>query len=162
MEIISKQKGFTLFEMVISILILSLIALAGGKILQVSFNAYNQNQAITNANAQARLALERLRRDIHNVNSKNDFTTATASQLVFRDVYGTTITYSISGTQLLRNSQVLADGIVSANSSFSYLNSSLNTASSLSTIRYVVINLALNQGGVSYALETIVNTLNFT
>ncbi len=157
---IVKNQGFTLIEVVITIVILSIIAALGGKILQAGFNAYLTNQYTTTANAQARLALERMTRDIHAINSPSSITTATSSQLVFRDIYGNSVTYALSGTQLLRNSQVLADYVGSF--SLAYLNSSGATTASTSAIRYVTVSLNITDSDYfNYNLRTTISTMNF-
>jgi len=159
---INRWRGFSLIELVATIVILSIIAAIGSRVLQASFNAFYQNQYITDANAQARLALERMSRDVHTINSSSSITTATSSQLSFTNASGNSVTYLLSGSQLLLNNQVLADGVDVASSSFTYLDQNASITSTLSNIRYVIINLNITQGGVNYSLRTMANTINFT
>src|SRR5689334_11495059 len=105
-----KNKGFSLLELIIVMVILSIIAGIGSRIVQAGFNSYYTNQNVTTANVQARLALERMTRDIHAIKDSSSITTASASQLTFTDVNGNVITYQLTGTQLMRNTQVLSDG----------------------------------------------------
>jgi len=155
-----KKNGFTLIEVVVVIVILSIIAGIGSRVIQAAFNSYLVNQNITTANTAARLAFERMTRDIHNINSAASISTATSSQLSFTDIYGNTITYQLTGTQLMRSGQVLADGVSSLN--FLYWNQSLNTASSTANICYISPTLTFSfNNNVSYSLRTTVSAMNF-
>jgi prepilin-type N-terminal cleavage/methylation domain-containing protein len=156
---ISKKKGFTLIEVVIVIVILSIIAAIGSRVLQAALNSYITNQNVSNANAQARLALERISRDVHNINAAANISTAAASQLSFTDINGNTVTYLLSGTQLTRTGQVLADGV--SGLTFAYLNSSGGTASTIASICYVTTTLTFNTGGVNYTLRNTASAMNF-
>lgn len=152
-------RGFSLVELVIVIVILSIIAAIGSKVIQAGFNSYFTNQNVTTANVQARLALERMTRDIHAINSSASITTASASQLVFTDVNGNAITYQLTGTQLMRNTQVLADGINTL--TFSYLDRNAAVTAVLANIRYVTVTLNITSGNVNYTLRTTINTMNY-
>jgi prepilin-type N-terminal cleavage/methylation domain-containing protein len=156
------SRGFTLLELVATIVILSVVAAIGSRILQTSFNAFYQNQYITDANAQGRLALERMSRDIHSINSPASIISATSSQLAFVNTSGNSMSFLLSGTQLWLNNQVLADGVNVGSSSFTYLDENAAITTTLANIRYVIINLVLTQGGVNYTLRTTANTINFT
>jgi prepilin-type N-terminal cleavage/methylation domain-containing protein len=154
-----KSHGFTLIEIVVVIIILGVIAGIGSRMIQAGFNAYLTNQYITGANAQARLALERMPRDIHNINAAANITTATASQLSFTDINGSTVTYQRSGTQLMRSGQVLADGINSL--TFSYLDRNAVSTTTRANICYVTTSLNITSGSVNYTLRTTTSAMNY-
>lgn len=154
-----KKQGFTLIEMVIVIVILSIIAGVAARVMSTALNSYFDNQNIVNANEQGRLALERMARDIHAINSTSSITTANASTLTFVDVNGNTVTYSLSGTQLLRNSVVLADGINRL--TFAYYTGAGAVAGTTTAIRYITVALNITQNNVNYNLATTINTLNY-
>ena len=153
------RKGFTLIETVIVILILSIIAAIASKVMQAAFNAYFTNQYITNANIQARLALERLSRDVRAISSAGSISTATASQLSFTDVNGNTITYQLTGSQLMRSGQVLADGV--SNLSFTYLDRNAASTTTPANICYVTTTLGFNSGGVNYTVRSTATAMNY-
>ena len=154
-----KHKGFSLLELIIVMVILSIVAAMGSRIIQAGFNSYFTNENVTTANVQARLALERMTRDIHAINSQASITTASASQLVFTDVNGVSITYQKTGTQLMRNAQVLSDGVNSL--SFSYLDRNAAVTAVLTNIRYVTVTLNITSGNVNYTMRTTINTMNY-
>lgn len=155
-----KKNGFTLIEVVIVIIILSIIAAIGSRVIQAAFNSYNINQNITIANTAARLAFERMTRDIHNINSAASISTATSSQLSFTDINGNTVTYQLSGTQLTRSGQVLADGV--SGLSFSYWDKNLNSTATPANICYVTPTLTFSfNNNVNYSLRSTISAMNF-
>jgi prepilin-type N-terminal cleavage/methylation domain-containing protein len=154
-----RKRGFTLIEMVCVIIILSIIAVVASRVMGAAFNSYFDNQSIVNANEQGRLALERMIRDIHAINSPADLTTAGASTLTFNDVKGNTITYALSGTQLQRNGVALADGVSSL--ALGYYDGTGAVAASNAAVRYITITLNITQNSVNYTIKTTVTTMNY-
>lgn len=156
---LQQHRGFSLLELIVVMVILSIVAAIGSRVIQASFNSYFTNQNVTTANVQARLALERMTRDIHAINSSASITTASATQLTFTDVNGTSITYQKTGTQLMRNSQVLSDGVNTL--TFSYLDRNAAVTAVLANIRYITVTLNITSGNVNYTMRTTINTLNY-
>jgi len=154
------SKGFTLIELIMVIVICCILANIGSYVLIAGFNAYTTNQNIMTANNQARMALERMTRDIHSVNSSASITTATSSQFSFVNISGTSITYQLTGTKLMRTAQVLADNVSSL--SFSYLDKNGTTTAVLANIRYINVNLIIKLGVVQYPMITTIFTMNYT
>ncbi|MDX2165306.1 MAG: prepilin-type N-terminal cleavage/methylation domain-containing protein [Gammaproteobacteria bacterium] len=155
----TRKQGFTLIEMIIVIVILSIIAGVASRVMGAAFNSYYDNQQIVNANQQGRLAIERMIRDIHAINSTTSITTANASTFTFTDVNGNAVTYTLSGTQLTRNGVVLADGINTL--TFGYYNGAGAAAGTTTAIRYVNITLNITQNSVNYTLKATISTLNY-
>ena len=154
-----KNKGFTLIELIIVIVLSSILVKIGSYVLLTGFKAYYTNQNIMTANNQARMALERMTRDIHSVRSSASITTATSSQFSFTNISGTNITYQLTGSALMRNTQVLADNVSSL--SFSYLDKNAVTTAVPANIRYVTVNLLISLGVAQYTLRTTIYTMNY-
>lgn len=154
-----KKQGFTLIEMVIVIVILSIIAGVAARVISTALNSYFDNQNIVNANEQGRLALERMTRDIHAINSPSSITTATSNTFSFIDVNGNSVTYSLSGSRLLRNSVVLADGVNVL--AFEYYTGAGASAGTTTAIRYINVRLNITQNNVNYTLRTTITTMNY-
>jgi prepilin-type N-terminal cleavage/methylation domain-containing protein len=154
-----KNRGFTLIELIIVIVLLGIISVIATKMLAQGFNAYLTGKNILNADWQGRLAMERMVRDIRAIRSPTaGITTATATQLAFTDTNGTDIVYQVSGSNLMRNSQVLADGVQSI--TFSYFNQNGATTGVLSAIDYITIILNITQNNTTFSLTTSVNARN--
>jgi len=150
-----KQQGFTLIEAIIVIVILGVIGTIATTMLGQGLSAYLTAQNVTDADWQGQIALERMERDLRAVRSLNDISTATSSQFIFTDINGNSITYQLTGTSLMRNSQILADGIQSL--SFSYTDKNGSTTATPANIRYVTVTINVTQKKANYNLTTSVN-----
>jgi prepilin-type N-terminal cleavage/methylation domain-containing protein len=155
---IAKYRGFTLLELVFVIILLGIIGAISSKILSQGLTSYLTAENLTNANWQSRLALERMVRDLHEIRSPADITTATAATIVFNDMTGTAITYQLTGSTLMRNTQVLADGISSF--TLSYFDQSGTTTAVTTLIRYITINLSITLNNTNNTFITSVNPRN--
>lgn len=147
-------RGFTLIELIIVITLSGILMAVVTTILATGFSAYMTGKNILDADAQGRLGIERMVRDIRTISSPTSIATASSSQLVFTDFGGTSITYQLSGTTLQRNSNALADGVQSL--TFNYYDKDGNTTATTSLIRYIAISLNVTQGNTNYTLSTAV------
>lgn len=163
MNFLKKHAGFTLLELIMVIMIISIISALGSRILSQGFTSYFNSKNLIAADWQARIALERMQRDIRAIRSPSDITTATASQLVFVNTSGNTIAYSLSGANLVRQSnagaaQVLADGVTSL--VFSYYDLNGVVTATLANIRYITISLNVTLNNTNFSVTTSVYPRN--
>ncbi|MDX1902414.1 MAG: prepilin-type N-terminal cleavage/methylation domain-containing protein [Gammaproteobacteria bacterium] len=149
-----RQTGFTLIELVITIVLAGIIVVVSMKMISQGLNAYLAGENATNAEQQARIALERMTRDIRAIRSSSSISTATSSQLTFTDFSGSSVSYTLSGTNLLRNSQILASGITSI--SFTYYDSSGNTTATTASIRYIAMSINVTQSNANFTASTAI------
>lgn len=153
-----KQNGFTLIELVITIILMSIVSVISMQMLSQGLTAYLTAQNVVTADQQARLALERMVRDLRSIGSSNAITTATSAQFTFTDLSGTSFNYALSGTNLMVNNQILANGITSL--TLSYYDSSGNTTSTLSAIRYITISINVTQSNANFTVSTSIYPMN--
>src|SRR3990167_1516897 len=125
------QNGFTLIELVFSILLMGIISVVVGSILLNGYKTLLTSENISQADWQGFIALERIVNDIHTIRSAADISTISASNLVFTDVNGNSIQFQLSGSTLLRNSQTLASGIQGL--TFGYLDANGSTTATASS-----------------------------
>lgn len=162
-----QQAGYTLIEIIIVIILLGILIAGSGNLLKVGFNSFNAEKNIVNANWQGSVALERMTRDLRAVRSPADITTAAANSITINDIYGNTITYQVTGAQLLRNTQAIADGIQSITLAYykGDTGSTLLTplplsAALLPSVRYVVITLNMNFNKIAFPITTAIYLWN--
>lgn len=148
------QRGYTLIELVMVIVLIAILAAIASTLLGQGFKAFISAQNVSDADWQGRVAMERMVRDIRAIRSTGDISTASASQLVFTDVNGNSFSYQLSGNTLMLNSQVLANGISSL--TFSYQTLTGATTTTISAIRYVTFTITVTQKTANYSLTTSV------
>jgi prepilin-type N-terminal cleavage/methylation domain-containing protein len=151
-------QGFTLIELILVIMLLGIISVIASKIFSQGISAYLNEQYLMDADWQGRFALERMARRLHVVRSPNDITTATASNFSFTDINGNTWNYQLSGSNLLENSNTLANGI--NNLTFTYLTNTGATTATLTAIYYVQISMTITLNSTNFTLNTTVNLRN--
>jgi len=157
-----QQQGFTLVEMVLVIVLTAIIATLGSRILASGFGAYITGKDLIQTEWQGNIALERLARDLRLVRSASaaDLTITPGDQISFTDSNSNAISYTLSGTSLMRNSQPLADDISSL--SFSYIASDGKTsAASADLVHYIVVTLSTSRRGLNHDFSTIIHPRHF-
>jgi prepilin-type N-terminal cleavage/methylation domain-containing protein len=142
--------GFTLIEIVVTMMVLSIITVICSRILGAGLTSYVAAQNISDADWQMRVALESMTREIRNIRSDSDITAATATTLSFTDNFNTAISYSYSGNTILQNSQILAEGVTAF--AFTYYNNALTATTTATAVSLVQLNVTFAEN----------NTSNFT
>lgn len=157
------HRGFTLVELIITIIILSIIA--GGSAILVSkgLDAFFVGRNTIDADWQGRVAIERMTRELHNIRSTRDIIEATNSSIRFIDNMGNDVSYYAVDSQLMRKSpvngveRILADGV------FLMLNYYRGNGTVITTplifpqvtdIRYIVVTVNVTYGGANFNLIT--------
>jgi len=144
--------GFTLIELVMTIVLMGIIMVVIGRVLIEGYEQFTTANNFQEVDSKALLVLERIVNDIHTLRSVNDLTTIGASQITFINSSGATIQYQLSGSSLLRNSQTLATGVQSIN--FIYDDANGNVTATPSAVRFIEITLTVSQGSFSAGFST--------
>lgn len=100
-----RTAGFSLIELVVSIVVLGLLAAATAPIFSSSMRAYVESDAHLTTLSKARYATERIARELREVrydtaNSRYDFGAITATSMVFTKQDATTVTVTAAGANL--------------------------------------------------------------
>jgi prepilin-type N-terminal cleavage/methylation domain-containing protein len=168
------NSGFTIIELVITMVLIGIVAFIVADAMSTGFKAYFTTDFRKEALDQARIATERMTREIRNVRSLGrdndsdgnidaDIATATATSFCFTDVNGTTISFALSGTNILRgegncppdSTNTLSENITSLSFSYIYASGTFATA-----IRRVQITLTSTISNESVTLQSEVYLRN--
>ncbi len=143
-----KQKGFTLIELVIVIVISAILIANSSGLMVQGFNSFVNAKSIIQNNWQNSVALECMVRDFHAIRSSSDIAAISNASITYTDVSANTITYSINGySQLVRTmnsiGQILADDMGSL--SFSYYDSTGAVTTTPSSVCYITVNIGAQE-----------------
>lgn len=114
MKIFKNKNGFTLIELVITMVLIGIVAYVVASSLSTGIRAFFVTDNRKEALDQARTAMERMTREIRNVRSSADISAADATTFTFFDVSGASISFALGGGNITRTSgtpNILATGI---------------------------------------------------
>lgn len=154
-----RARGFTLIETVITIAVVGAITVAVSTLIVEMFQSYSSQQQFADQDTQTRLALERILRDVREARLPTDLN-APGATLVFTDITNVSITYALSGTQLQRNGNTLADGVSAL--SFSYFDNAGASLAAAAGTRYIAVQFTqTTQDGIANTVRGVVSPRNF-
>ncbi len=169
-----KSNGFTLIEIVITIVIVGIISSIAAIIILQGMKAYTAEQDLSDVHYQAGLAMERMAREIRMIRTQTagDIPTMAATDLIFCDVTGKAVEFQLAGAALNRResptcSPVAWGGWNALASSgvnpltFTYLDSTGTGGATAVNLWFVEINLTDTQGSESLQMRTRVHPRNF-
>lgn len=141
------QQAFTFIEMVLALLILSASTLVAASMLVNGIRSYGLITERREALRAGRFALLYMRRQLEVISApQSDITAISASSITFLPHGGAVpIRFRISGSQLLRDNEVLANALTNA-SAFSFYNVAGNSTNTPAEVAVVKVNLEIDTG----------------
>lgn len=154
----AEQRGFSLIEMVLVIVIVGIIASVGAQLMGTGFQLYFTGRDTLSVDAQARLALERMTRELRTVRPATGLTMTPATQITFTDETGTAVQYILGGGNLMRNTQVLAGGVTGLG--FVYLDRAGAVTATAAQVFYISVQFTVTQGEVISTYRATISPRN--
>lgn len=148
------ELGHTLIELVAVMAVMGVVALVPATVLVESIKVYTRISPQLDAGYQARLATERMRREIRALGDKTKISIGSTSALTLTGLDNLVVTYALSGGSVKRNGDLLARGVTSL--SFAYRTRDGQTASDVSDLALVEIDISVQTGADTYRLHTAV------
>ena len=148
------KDGFTLIEIILVLVIIGILAGILIEPFRQGVKSYIGIETRADLTSQAREATVRIVREMRNIqkkaNDKPNITSADATSITFVDNRGITISFSLSGSTVLRDTNILADKLSSLD--FRYFkgdNTALTTfplsAADLDDVRRILVILTLQE-----------------
>jgi prepilin-type N-terminal cleavage/methylation domain-containing protein len=153
-----KYSGFTLIELVLVIVLMGVIVSASMKPLMQGLDTLVKSKDLNLIDWQGNNALEEIARNVRTIMKSGNITTATATQFTFIDNSNATVSYTLSGNDILENSSVLVSNATAL--AFVYYTRAGATTTTLSAIRFVKVTITLALSGNTYSYSTTVNLQN--
>jgi prepilin-type N-terminal cleavage/methylation domain-containing protein len=157
----ARHSGFTLVELVISIVLVGILAGLGAQMLGRTFEIYALGRESAQGDWQGRLALERITRDLRMALGRASLAIVPATAITFSDMDGNNVNYVLAGNQLQRNGRALADDISALQ--FTYLRSDGRTAEAAdpNQVYYVTVAFNVTRAGVAVPTRATVRPRGF-
>lgn len=165
-----RPDGFTLLEMVLTIVLIGIIAGVASVIIMQSVRSASSVKARGEAHEQARFAVDRMARELLLIRSKaaapvDDIITMNATTLEYNDITGMQAGFRLNGTTLEHFDgawRTLANGITAPGGAlFTYLDASGAPGAVQATLWSIRIELTATQSAESLTLRTTVHPRNF-
>jgi prepilin-type N-terminal cleavage/methylation domain-containing protein len=147
-------RGFTLVEVVLVITITAIVALIPSQVMQESIKVYASVAPRLDAAYQARLATERLRRDVREMGNLNLISAMTSTALTFTDTSNRTVSYLLTGSDLTRNGDKIATGVNSL--AFRYWQDDGTVATAARDIFLLEVDLTIQMRSEPYRIQSAI------
>ena len=160
MSMSKEVKSFTLIEVVIVIVIVGVLATGMGLFSQkVVIDSVRLVDFRSELNNEFNRALIRMSREIKMIKDADSINIAGTELFEFVDVSDNTVTYSVSGTELMRNGEVLCSYVDSLQ--FIYIDREGNSTTSVENVWLVKMYMKLKKGDEEKSLGMVVHPRNF-
>lgn len=172
----NRKKAFTLIEIITVVFLGTIIITAAYAVYLASYQSYNRNSESAGLTQNARIALERMSREIRQTNEIVPSVPPTTSQIFFQDGHYTSkiqyINYYRSGTDLYRKTYHyylagLADDWVlhTTPSALKQEDTPQLIAQNISNLEFIgdnpmIIKITVSNGTITYKFETQINPRN--
>ncbi len=166
------SKGFTLIEMVITIVLVSILSGLAAMIILQGVRAYSDEQGRSDVHYQARLAMERMARELRLIRwngalAQADITTMNPTLLRYTDIQGNQMGFQLNlGLGEIQRTQdnaatwqTLATGVTALN--FNYFQQDGISPATAGTLRFVEVTMTDLQGSDTLQIRTRVHPRNF-
>lgn len=147
------KKGFTLVEMVAVITILGIVGMVSSYVIFESTKVYARTLPWLDASYQCRLAVEQMKSELRDL-EPGSLTTFTPIALTFQLLSGQPLTYSLAGSNLLRNGDLLAKGVQAF--SLTYRKRDGTSALIAADVHLLELDLTVQAGGQTCRVQTAV------
>ena len=160
-------RGFTLIEIVITIVLVSILSGIASLIILQGMTAYTGEQSRSDVHYQARIAMERMAREIRLIRSQGaDITSLLPADLRFTDINGSTVGFNwVAASKTLNRwngagNDVLATGVTAFTFTY-YLQDGVTTPATAANLGCVEIVMTAQQGAETFELRSRVFPRNF-
>ncbi len=134
--------------------ILSIVGMVSSYVILQSMKVYSRSVPSMTAAYQARTCILRMKREIRAMDATTTISALTSSTLSFEDSSNSTIAYALSGGEITRNGDAMAQGVSSL--AFTYWKSDGSSASAAADVHMVEIDFTVENVDQPYRMQAAV------
>jgi prepilin-type N-terminal cleavage/methylation domain-containing protein len=163
-----RSHGFTLIEIVITIVITAIFASLAANIIMSGVKSYSAEESRSNVHYQTRMAVERMAREIRTIRSATvaDIGTMTTTTLLYTNISGSQMGFRLNAGNIERtenngtNWYTLATNITSP-TIFTYFDNTGTSTANQTALWLVQIQATATQNTESITMSARVHPMNF-
>jgi len=147
-------RGYTLVEMILVIMIMTIVGGVTTHVILESMKVYARSMPAQNASYQARTCIERMKRELRDLQDRGSITEMSTTRFTFDDSTDASITYALAGDTLTRNGDLLARGVTAF--SLTYWGVGGSVAATVEDLHLVELDLTVECGGQAFRAQSAV------
>ena len=154
----SKNKGFSLVELIIAMTIMAIVSYGIASFLVSGMDAWVFIKSRETGLSSARSALERITREVRRIKKPNNIVMAATTECAFVDINSSLVDFYQNGGNLMRSSEGVSYVLVSDLATpegikFTYYDSGMNATDVRQNMRFIKARLCVIKGTESVTLE---------
>lgn len=148
------KKAFTLIELIIVITAFMVMGAMFASFITEAAQSWVFIKSRESALSSSRRTVNRIISELRRIKSPSKIYTFTTSQCTFEDITGASVSFRQTGSNIYRNSDVLADSVIPSGLAFTYLDAAGGVASAAANIRVIKVDVGINRFGEVITLES--------
>jgi len=143
--------GFALIELILVMVIVGIVAATSSNFLFQTYRTSNLAPDLVELDNATRVAMITMRGELLNIrsNTNSDISNAQTNTITFTDTSNNTITYSLSGSTMMRNGFTFLEQVSAL--TFTYFDAQGAVTNTVSNIRYIQFSLTTTIVARSYS-----------
>jgi prepilin-type N-terminal cleavage/methylation domain-containing protein len=149
------RRGFTLIEAIVTVVLVGIIFWVFAFYIRENFDAWKFTVGQKDMTLSSRVAINRVVRELRRMKKNTHIYTHASQEVSFKDVHNNIVTFKQSGSDLLRNSQVLLENLKDPGGlTFIYLDKDGNETAAVDDMRTVRCQLTVETDENKFVVES--------
>lgn len=165
MKRLRNQRGYTLVELTLATVLVGIMASVGAFGMAPVLDSWVLGSSRSQTANSSYYSIQRMTSEIAQIRNKQSVSTASSTFLGFNDVNNNSVTFTVNGSNLLRNNDILARGIVGLTFTYRDLNDQIlatpQVSPSTTDIWRITIEVVQQSGNQQIRMKSDIHPRNF-